>query len=146
VGFFTTNPTKLGLYFSNFSTNFQSFSKSTLLFEIKFYRQAPGTFVSIADRSPIHEKDPGKNEGDTIGSLAMEAAAPAKIGRLRWRVWPGKDEELTGARFVLTDGVGRRSAAACGGGRQCLPLELLLRWRGGAGNASNGTGRRCGAG
>jgi hypothetical protein len=56
----------------------------------------------------------------------------------------GKDEGITGARFVLTDRVGRRSATACGGGRRCLPLELLLRWRGGAGSASNGTGRWCG--
>jgi hypothetical protein len=39
----------------------------------------------------------------------------------------GKDEGLTGARFVLTNGVGRRSAAACGGGRRCRPLELRLR-------------------
>jgi hypothetical protein len=44
----------------------------------------------------------------------------------------GKDEGLTVARFVLTDGVGRCSAAACGGGRRCLQLELLLPWRGGA--------------
>jgi hypothetical protein len=27
-----------------------------------------------------------------------------------------KDEELIGVRFVLTDGVGRHSAVACGGG------------------------------
>jgi hypothetical protein len=39
----------------------------------------------------------------------------------------GKDEGLSEARFVLTDGAGRLSAAACGGGRRYLPLELLLR-------------------
>jgi hypothetical protein len=54
------------LIFLRFSTNFQSFSKSTLLFEIRFYRQAPRTFVSLTDRSLIHEKDPGKNEGDVM--------------------------------------------------------------------------------
>jgi hypothetical protein len=57
----------------------------------------------------------------------------------------GKDEELTGARLVLTDGVGMLSAAACGGGRRCLSLELLLRWREGADSASIGTGRWCGS-
>jgi hypothetical protein len=44
------------------------------------------------------------------------------------------------ARFVLTDGVGRLSAAACGGGRRYLPLELLLRCEQGI----HDTGRRCG--
>jgi hypothetical protein len=45
----------------------------------------------------------------------------------------GKEEGLTGARFVAGDEAGKRPAAARGGGRRCLPLELLLRWRGGAG-------------
>jgi hypothetical protein len=56
----------------------------------------------------------------------------------------GSAQGLTYDRFVLTDGVGRRPAVACGGGRQFLPLELLLRWRGGAGVVSNDTGRWCG--
>jgi hypothetical protein len=53
----------------------------------------------------------------------------------------GKDEGLTGARFVLTDGVGRLSAAACGGGRWYLPLELLLRCDGQHEQGIHGTGR-----
>jgi hypothetical protein len=46
--------------------DFQSFSKSHLLFEIRFYRLARGTFVSITDRPLLPEKDPGKNEGDAM--------------------------------------------------------------------------------
>jgi hypothetical protein len=46
--------------------DFQSFSKSHLLFEIRFYRQAPGTFLSIIARPLVHEKDPGKKEGDAM--------------------------------------------------------------------------------
>jgi hypothetical protein len=45
----------------------------------------------------------------------------------------GKEEGLTRARFVAGDAAGRRPAASRGGGRRCLPLELLLRWREGAG-------------
>jgi hypothetical protein len=40
----------------------------------------------------------------------MEAAAPAKIGRLWWRFWPGKGEGLTYCRFVAADG--RRSTGS----------------------------------
>jgi hypothetical protein len=53
----------------------------------------------------------------------------------------GEDEGLTGAQFVLTDGVRRRSAVACGGGRRWLSLELLLPRKGGADNTTGGTGR-----
>jgi hypothetical protein len=54
------------LIFLRFSTNFQRFSKSTLLFENPTFSQAPGTFLPITDRPLVHEKDPGKNEGDTM--------------------------------------------------------------------------------
>jgi hypothetical protein len=33
------------------------------------------------------------------------------------------------ARFVAGDGAVKRPTAACGGGRQYPPLELLFRWR-----------------
>jgi hypothetical protein len=69
VGFFTTNRKKLGLYFSDISTifyEFSNFSKTVLLFETRFYRQIPGIPVSIANRSPVHEKHPRKNEGDAM--------------------------------------------------------------------------------
>jgi hypothetical protein len=56
----------------------------------------------------------------------------------------GNAQGLTYDRFVLTDGVGRRPAAACGGGRRYPPLELLFRWRGGAGGGVHSTGRWCG--
>jgi hypothetical protein len=46
--------------------NFQSFSKSHLLFKTRFYQQALGTLVSITDRSLVHEKHLGKNEGDAM--------------------------------------------------------------------------------
>jgi DMSO/TMAO reductase YedYZ molybdopterin-dependent catalytic subunit len=56
----------------------------------------------------------------------------------------GSAQGLTYDRFVLMDGVGRRPTVACGGGWRFLPLELLLRWRGGAGVVSNDTRRWCG--
>jgi hypothetical protein len=46
--------------------NFKSFSKGHLLIKNPTFAQAPGTFVSITDRSPVHKKDPGKNEGDAM--------------------------------------------------------------------------------
>jgi hypothetical protein len=46
--------------------DFQIFSQSHLLFEIRFYQQAPGTFVSITDRSLVHEKHPRKKEKDAM--------------------------------------------------------------------------------
>jgi hypothetical protein len=52
----------------------------------------------------------------------------------------GKEEGLTGARFVAGDGAGRRPAAAYGGGRRYLPREVLFRWRRGAGGGVHGTG------
>jgi hypothetical protein len=55
----------------------------------------------------------------------------------------GKEEGLTMARFVLTDGVGRLSAAACGSGRRYLPLEVLLRCDGRREQGIHDTGRRC---
>jgi hypothetical protein len=69
VGFFTTKPTKLSLHFLNFlrfSTQFTRFSKTHLLFKTRFYRQVPGILVSLANRSQVHEKHTGKNEGDAM--------------------------------------------------------------------------------
>jgi hypothetical protein len=77
-----------------------------LLFEIWFYRQAPGTLVSITDRFLVHEKHPGKNEGDAR--------------RLRWRVWSGKGWGRTRAYHgsVCAHGRGRE---ALGGGLRRWP-------------------------
>jgi hypothetical protein len=56
----------------------------------------------------------------------------------------GKEEGLTGARFVAGDGAGRCPAAVCGGGRRYPPQDVLFRLRGGAGGGVHGTGRWCG--
>jgi hypothetical protein len=56
----------------------------------------------------------------------------------------GKEEGLTGARFVAGDGARRRLAAACGGGWRYPPREVQFRWRGGGGGGVHGTGRWCG--
>jgi hypothetical protein len=53
----------------------------------------------------------------------------------------GSAQGLTYDRFVLTDGVGKRPAAACDGSRRFLPLELLLRCDGRRGSHTSGTGR-----
>jgi hypothetical protein len=53
----------------------------------------------------------------------------------------GKEEGLTGARFVAGDWAEKLSAAACGGGRRYPPLELLLLHGGPHGWHTNGTGR-----
>jgi hypothetical protein len=46
--------------------DFQSFSKRTLLFKIRFYRQTPGIFPSITARPLVHENHPGKKEKDAM--------------------------------------------------------------------------------
>jgi hypothetical protein len=42
---------------------------------MRFYRQVPGTFLSITARPLVHEKDTGKNEGDAMWSLGMEGGS-----------------------------------------------------------------------
>jgi hypothetical protein len=49
-----------------FSAEFTRISKSHLLFKTRFSLQVPGIPVSIAIRSLVHEKHPGKNEGDAM--------------------------------------------------------------------------------
>jgi hypothetical protein len=113
-------------------TNFQSFSKSTLLFEIRFYRQAPGTFVSITDRPLVHEKDLGKNEGDAMWSLGREGGAARRNWAAPAAPLAGEgveeDEGLTCCRFVAGVWVGAAPEMACGGGVRRQPLHLSL-WR-----------------
>jgi hypothetical protein len=45
---------------------FTRFYKTTTLLEIRFCTGVPGIPVSIANRSLVHEKHPGKNEGDAM--------------------------------------------------------------------------------
>jgi hypothetical protein len=99
--------------------DFQSFSKSHLLFENPTCTQAPGTFLSITDRPLVHEKDPGKKEGDAMRSLGMEGGA----ARRNWAAPAatlvgeevGEDEGLTMARFVAGDGAVRPPVMEHGG-------------------------------
>jgi hypothetical protein len=44
----------------------QSFSKSTLLFEIRFYRQAPEIFPSITAMPLVYENHPRKKKKDAM--------------------------------------------------------------------------------
>jgi hypothetical protein len=76
VGFFTRKPTKLGLHFSAFSTQFTRFCKAVILFEIHFCTGVPGTFQPFTDMPSVHTQDPGNIPDLAIGSLGpMEAAA-----------------------------------------------------------------------
>jgi hypothetical protein len=76
--------------FLRFSTNFQRFSKSTLLFENPTFAQAPGTFLPITDRPLVHEKTLQRMRETQCSPWALRAARLARIGRLRRRPWPGK--------------------------------------------------------
>jgi hypothetical protein len=72
--------------------------------------------------------------GHRVGAAPANAGEPAALPSGEG---VGNEEGLIGARFVAGDRAGRRLAAARGGGRRYMPLELRLRWRGGAGSASN---------
>jgi hypothetical protein len=94
------------LIFLRFSTNFQSFSKSTLLFEIRFYRQAPGTFLSITVRPLVHEKHPGGwrgspelgGSGGAFGRGRGGGGRGAHLLSICGRKWVEERRQLAGQR------------------------------------------------
>jgi hypothetical protein len=111
VVFSTTNPTKLSLHFSEFSTIFYafiSFSKWGILLKMQFYAEGPG-----------------KIWGQAIGSLDPRGGGLAEIRRLRRSSRPGKVSGSTtcSPRVGWRPWFGRRSrrrgcsAMAGGGGR-----------------------------
>jgi hypothetical protein len=51
--------------------DFLRFSTRALLFEIRFYTEAPGSFQKLTSIPLVHRKAPGKKKGKAIGSLAM---------------------------------------------------------------------------
>jgi hypothetical protein len=89
VLFFATNPTKLSLHFSKFSTNFYAFynfCKRGFTIEDSIHTEVPGIFYSLTDRSLVCTKHPTKKFGLAIGPLAMggsglagNPAAPAEL-------------------------------------------------------------------
>jgi hypothetical protein len=123
IGFFTTNPTKLGLHFSDFCTIFYGFYKiqpNFLLLKFPLYTGVPGLLCRFTTMPSIHTKHPGKKEGDAMWSLRMEGgavrrnwAAPA-VPLAEEEV--GEDERLTMARFVARDGAVRPPVREDNGG------------------------------
>jgi hypothetical protein len=80
--------------------HFTRFSKSHLLFEIRFYRQAPGSF-SCSKLSPwFTQKTLKRKRGMQLGPWAMEAAALAKIRRLRRGGRLGKGRRTRGSPAI----------------------------------------------
>jgi hypothetical protein len=113
------------LSFLRFYRDCTRFSKMTLLFEIRFCRQAPGTFLSFTDRTLACTTHPGKIKSPAMWPLALGAVVPAKILRAGGAGGRGKGGEVTmnSPRVVLSPETGRgwrrraRSAALGGGGR-----------------------------
>jgi hypothetical protein len=55
--------------------HFLSISKITLLLEIQFRNEVPGTFLSLTDMPLVHGWDPGNIWGLAIGSLDQMGGA-----------------------------------------------------------------------
>jgi hypothetical protein len=93
VVLFTTNPTKLSLYFSEFSTNFYAFYKFQLtLFTIgdSLCTGTPRKFQNFTNTPPVHGKHPRTKRGLAIRPLAMGGGDAGQIPASRPRSRPGK--------------------------------------------------------
>jgi hypothetical protein len=102
VVFFKENPTKLALYFSDFSMIFYGFSKfqqNCFTIEVSTLHRGPWTFLQIHNHALHAHKTPWKERGRCNVVLGMEGGA----ARLNW-VAPaapltgeevGEDEGLT---------------------------------------------------
>ena len=77
VDFVTRNPKHLDLYFSDFSTNYNAFSKFAILSSSTFCRLDPGIFISFNWRSLV---GPGTEERQP--ALFRRAESPAVGARL----------------------------------------------------------------
>jgi hypothetical protein len=125
--------------------NFQSSSKSHLLFKTRFYWQVPKTSVSIANRSLVHEKHPGINGRDAMWSLAMDGGAACRNWATPVADSAGEEVEkvegLTIDRFVAVDrrrGAGGRPA---GGAQGARPQNASVRRCSGLGEGAVVLGR-----
>jgi hypothetical protein len=82
VLFFTTNPTKFSLQFSEFSTNcyaFYKFLQKVFTIADPFYTRVPRNLPSITDRPLICTKHPARRSGLAIEPLAMGGGGLAGI-------------------------------------------------------------------
>jgi hypothetical protein len=98
VVFFTTNPTKLDLQYSEFSTIFYTFYKFPQIcntIEVPPFTRVPRKNQTFADGSLVGTKHPIKKSGLAIGPLAMGGGGLAGIRRLRRRSQPGKRRGMT---------------------------------------------------
>jgi hypothetical protein len=130
---FTRSLAKLSLHFSDFLRfyrHFKRFSKKTLLLEIHFKNEVPGTFLSLTDMPLVHNWDPGKIWGLAIGSLDQFGGAARRISRLRRRIRPGRwwSSTTCSPRTWWRPKLGRRGRrrgrAAAAGGRGCGGLRF----------------------
>jgi hypothetical protein len=111
--------------------NFQSFSKSHLLFKTRFYWPVPETSVSIVNRSLVHEKHPRINGRDAMWSLGMDGGA----ARRNWAIPVGesadegveKVEGLTNRRFVAANGWENTGGWTAGGAQGAWPRSTSVR-------------------
>jgi hypothetical protein len=110
---------------------------------MRFYRQVPITFVSIAKRPLVHEKHPGIKERDAMSSLGMEGGA----ARRNWAtpVAPlagegvGKVDGLTNRRFEAADGWGSAGRRPASGAQRASLRRTWLRRFPGLGGGTGGT-------
>jgi hypothetical protein len=96
VVFFTTNPTKFSLQFSEFSTNFYAFYKflqKVFTIADPFYTRDPRNLPSLTDRPLICTKHPARRSGLAIEPLAMGGGGLAGFRRLRRCSPPGNGVE-----------------------------------------------------
>jgi hypothetical protein len=82
VVFLTTNLTKLGLHFSDFSTilyEFYNIQQITYTIWESNFAQAPGTFHYFTYMPSVYKNNPGKIREPAIGSLGQAAGDPCRI-------------------------------------------------------------------
>jgi hypothetical protein len=96
VIFFTTNPTKFSLQFSDFSTNFYAFYKflqKVFTIADPFYTRVPRNLPSLTDRPLISTNTLQEGRGLQLSPWPWEAAGSPGFRWLRRRSRPGNGVE-----------------------------------------------------
>jgi hypothetical protein len=127
--------------------HFLSISKTTLLLEIHFRNEVPGTFLSRTDMPLVHGWDPGKIWGLAIGSLdqlggVARRTSPVPAAHSAGEV-VGLDHVLTKGPMVAEVGAEGSLARAHGCGRRWRPRWAAVPVRGAQRRARRDPGRCC---
>jgi hypothetical protein len=132
IVFFTTNPTKLVLQFSEFSKISYVIYKDQQncnTIEDVVLRRGPATFQSLTHIPLDRTKLPGKTWGLAMPPLAVGAARLRPIPASRRRSRPASGWARLGAHLGRRGGRGSRGGSptrACGGCRRGRPRQLVV--------------------